>query len=752
MALKKLLSKLEKGSVLQGTAMQEAYPSHFQYNHGGLNIFDGNTRRSQRSIKFGTVNAYDRPNQGFSREPFIGKNQEIPDLDKGASRFLGFIDSFSDGFIRGGITTAISRSAKDVARLSKFFLSQRGIGFLTQQLALQATQPDILAGNAGGKIGEFISGVTGLSLNNNRTFNVGLNILGQAAINFTGVHLNRSGLSPIWQDNTTYAKLAVEKSNLIGVIKNNEIGKGGDSERGNRLLTLFAGRMVKDGQTFEEVKDRSKVGQFFKKIGDKVKDFTGESNNAILYEYKKGPGSIYGLGKTTIYRYQNSEIPAKYASDGVDSENIDYPLTIDINGYQKLTLGSELEERTPGNFTNKMLKESFGEETPYNGYIENRVNTGTPGDINIISKGYSLNTYNVYSFKTMDKVNALDIYQESLVPESEKLNRDLIKFYFDVCRPGRGKHRVVFRAFLDTLGDSFTGNWDKFNYAGRGEPFFTYQNFDREVNFSFKIAAQTRHEMRPLYRKLNYLASTTAPDYSDEGRMRGVFVRANIGSYLSNVPGFFSSFNISWQKDYPWEISMDSPEGGQDTDMIVVPHVLDVSCQFTPIHDFIPKTSIYESPFILNNNKGWLDYGVIQPGMQSIPVDKRQTPIKLDPVVKNPELDETPQLIRNTQTIPPSTYEDPTSAVETNGGGGGGGNKRSLFNFAKSDNKKQNFKEKVNKFTTWFRHQIPVFQVYETGLINKPQKALVIRKRQPGMGRDNQRGKVLFSTDPRSRR
>ena len=403
MALKKLLSKLEKGSQLQGAAMQEAYPSHFQFNNGNgfgfingnsTSIFDGNNFQ-QRSLKFGEGNAYDRPRQGFSREPFIGKNQEIPDLDKGASRFLGFIDSFSDGFVRGGIATAVSRSAKDVARLSKFFLSQRGIGFLTQQLALQAAQPDILAGKAGGKIGEFISGITGSELNNNRTFNIGLNILGQAAINFTGVHLNRSGLSPIWQDSQTYSKLAVNLANDIGELQNNELHSKNTTfkrlgfslpgnSRGNRLLTLFAGRMVKDGATNVDVSgNKTKVGNLFKKLGDTVKDLTGESNNAILYEYKKGPGSIYGLGKTTIYRYQNSEIPAKYASDGIDSETIDYPLTIDVNGYQKLTLGSEKEERTRGNFTNKMLQDSFGEETPYDGYMESRIKTGTPGDIDI---------------------------------------------------------------------------------------------------------------------------------------------------------------------------------------------------------------------------------------------------------------------------------------------------------------------------------------------------------------------------------
>ena len=97
MALKKLLTKLEKGSQLQGEAMQEAFPSHFQFNNGGstfgnsTSIFDGNNFE-QKSFTFGKKSGrfYDKPRQGFSREPFIGKNQEIPDLDKGASRFFRF--------------------------------------------------------------------------------------------------------------------------------------------------------------------------------------------------------------------------------------------------------------------------------------------------------------------------------------------------------------------------------------------------------------------------------------------------------------------------------------------------------------------------------------------------------------------------------------------------------------------------------------------------------------------------------------
>ena len=581
MALKQLLTNLEEGKT---AGVVDSYPNHAQFNNGGstlgnsTSLFD-NFNWNQRKLKFGEGNAYDRPRQGFSKEPFMGKNQEIPDLDKGASRFLGFIDSFSDGFIRGGITTAVSRSAKDVARLGKFFLSSRGIGFLVQQLAMQAAQPDILAGNAGGKIGEFVSGITGLSLNNNRTFNLGLNILGQAAVN---------------------AKLVVEKSNLIGKIKNNEIGKGGDSERGNRLLTLYDGRMTGIIPEIEE-KEKSGFGQFLEKVGDKVKSLTGEAGNSVLYEYKKGPGSIYGLGKTTIYRYQNSEIPIKYATDGVDSYQKSYPLTIDINGYKVIRTDSTSKIRAEKSKMHQRLKESFGEDRSFDAYRENRINTGTPGTIFIKSE-----KYNYLEPGTIDKINALDIHDGEIPLEFQ---RDLIKFYFDVYEGGTFSGRIQFRAFLEGFNDNYSGNWNKFNYAGRGEPFYTYDNFDRAIGFSFKVAAQTRHEMRPLFRKLNYLVSTTAPTYSD-GRMRGTFVKVTIGSMIKETPGFFSSIGLSWQKDYPWEIAMDSPEGGLDKKMMELPHVLDVQCNFTPIHNFIPKTSIQSSPFLLPKGTNWLKQGV----------------------------------------------------------------------------------------------------------------------------------------------
>ena len=80
--------------------------------------------------------------------------------------------------------------------------------------------------------------------------------------------------------------------------------------------------------------------------------------------------------------------------------------------------------------------------------------------------------------------------------------------------------------------------------------------------------------------------------------MRGNFIRVSIGSLLDRVPGFLTSLDIKWQKDYPFEIAIANPETGKtDSEMQVLPHVLDVNCNFTPIHDFVPRKSVTDSPF-----------------------------------------------------------------------------------------------------------------------------------------------------------
>lgn len=200
---------------------------------------------------------------------------------------------------------------------------------------------------------------------------------------------------------------------------------------------------------------------------------------------------------------------------------------------------------------------------------------------------------------SQDKINMLAPHEEKLDGLSGETARDLIKFRFKIITPD-SKKVLYFRAYLDTLSDNFSGNWNAFNYAGRGENFYTYNTFDRSISLGFKIAAQTRWEMRPLYQKIIHLASATAPSYNGAGFMRGTLTEITIGDYIYEQPGFLTSVSYTWNQDYPWEIAMNSPEGKTDsTDLQELPMILDCQLSFTPIHNFVPKTGF--DAFITND-------------------------------------------------------------------------------------------------------------------------------------------------------
>lgn len=163
---------------------------------------------------------------------------------------------------------------------------------------------------------------------------------------------------------------------------------------------------------------------------------------------------------------------------------------------------------------------------------------------------------------------------------------DIIPFTFNTLTPD-GQKFIFFRAFLDDMSDSFSGDWAGTQYVGRAEEFYTYQGFKRDVSFSFKVAAFSKQELLPLYKKLNHLVASTAPTYSKAGNfMRGTLTTLSIGEYFDRQDGFISKVDLSWEKGYPWEIDL------FDENVPQVPTILNVSVSFTPIHDFEVKNDI----------------------------------------------------------------------------------------------------------------------------------------------------------------
>ena len=194
----------------------------------------------------------------------------------------------------------------------------------------------------------------------------------------------------------------------------------------------------------------------------------------------------------------------------------------------------------------------------------------------------------------VDKVN----YQTILVGGKDVSDniKDFIPFEFEIINHSNilENNHIIFRAFIDNIADNFTANHDEVKYNGRPESFFTYNSFGRDITIGFKIAAQTRHEMKPLYQKINYLAAQTAPGFVGN-RMKTSYMKLTVGDWFNELPGVLKSCNLSWNVEYPWEIKLDNVK---DAAMLQLPHVLDVTINYAPIHNFVPNSNLNQSPFI----------------------------------------------------------------------------------------------------------------------------------------------------------
>ena len=231
--------------------------------------------------------------------------------------------------------------------------------------------------------------------------------------------------------------------------------------------------------------------------------------------------------------------------------------------------------------------------------IATRVGIGNPGSRPEIDR---IDLNKAYE-EGQDRVNMKEVLQNRKSSAFNKAEgtRDLIKFGFETIINDSQNSSLInathFRAYLTGYSDSHEAEWSAKRYSGRGENFYTYQGANRSVNFNFKVAAQSKQEMVPLYRKLNYLVSTLYPDYSSAGSMRGNITKLTLGELFYRQPGILNSLNITVADEYPWEIAFkENVTAGTnslvnaDPDMIELPQIIDVAVSFTPILNVLPQT------------------------------------------------------------------------------------------------------------------------------------------------------------------
>ena len=575
-----VLLNMPAGSINYfGEENHPSLDSHFragrEISKGSYGLGDSEMDIRQRSLPFNIGGTRHESTPMLYREGGLHYSLPLPFEDRVPTYpleegdLLGMdsdLDIPHESFVRGGLNFTLSRSTGDNIRLGLWLQTGAGLGFIQKQIALSKTSNLIQEENvAEGTNNQFSN------LNEN---NVESSNLLETVFNvWQGKRYDNAGYGMRREDRTKYAFIVKSTANEIGFWQ----GPEGTLGTGNRMLELYA-------------KNSIPIGKY----------------GGIHFEYQGGPGSNYGIGATIIYRYDQTTgaydhqghprtmeaIRNHNYSDGQKRYGVKYvgKGTI-LAGYiqSSTTTPSDMPGGTAIHNTLSRYKPTISsiEKGPYgvgpnilnsntdatHYYMtavqaqkvtntnltsrrEERVGMGDPGTVSFNKRrdfGKLFYNRTTMGDVTVDKINALDIVNTDGNQFEDPRFNDMIPFRFEAVNsdyPTQAQ-TMAFRAFLDDYSDDFDAQWNEFKYNGRGEPFFSYAGFKRTISFSFKVSAQSRWEMMPLYRKLNYLVSQTAPDYKGS-RMRANFVKLTIGHLVDRTPGIITKVGLKWQKDYPW--------------------------------------------------------------------------------------------------------------------------------------------------------------------------------------------------------
>jgi len=107
--------------------------------------------------------------------------------------------------------------------------------------------------------------------------------------------------------------------------------------------------------------------------------------------------------------------------------------------------------------------------------------------------------------------------QEFVEAHERLLDAEYVPFYFHDLRTNE---IISFHAFLGSLQDGFSANYNSTKAVGRAEPVQTYQSTARSISFNFFVAATSRDDFNELWFKINKLVTMLYPQYT-QGREAG---------------------------------------------------------------------------------------------------------------------------------------------------------------------------------------------------------------------------------------
>jgi len=386
------------------------------------------------------------------------------------------------------------------------------------------------------------------------------------------------------------------------------IGKASTSTKTDELIKLPGENVIRNSRIDNEIGGVLPNGQF----GNYDEKTPGNDQEADLSTlatlkntYTSTPNNPINTYATLAYTKINKNARSERKGDfrnGLDDSAKSFSgkkLTADQNQYEKYNLETKYGFGNVGKVgadrsdPNKFLVDS----TEFTKKKKNR--------FVLINKGDAFRG---------DKVTAIDIASPGKNNQVyTDTGQDLITFYFEDGE--EGTNVMPFRCTMTGYSDSFTPGWDRIDIMGRPDGAYLYTTFERSVSFNFTVAALSRSEMIPMWRKLNYLSTYTMPDFIGSARPSGPFMRISIGSLFKNTPGFISSLTYTIPDDTNWDIAEDAKGSKPNKDAKQLPMVVDVAMSFTVVGDFRPQ--MMGRAYSLQGEGDWLKDSVTKLGSKS---------------------------------------------------------------------------------------------------------------------------------------
>ena len=196
-----------------------------------------------------------------------------------------------------------------------------------------------------------------------------------------------------------------------------------------------------------------------------------------------------------------------------------------------------------------------------------------------------------HGFNAIDFINIKGY--DDMAPDEYGDVKDLIKFHIRDLRNGK---ILRFRAFINGITDAITPQYNPYKFLGRPDEVYTYKGTSRAVSFNLKVAAMSRHEMYPMWEKLNYLVGLGYGSYA-ETRTDGQYAQVNpgmsapitmltLGDYFVDQPGYIKDLSIT-VGDSPWDVIIDD-EGKNAVGEL--PQSVDVNIGYQIIPQQIPDS------------------------------------------------------------------------------------------------------------------------------------------------------------------